>query len=193
MVTAATSPGRTERGAAEQDHSAQHERAADTEPGGGDRAEERTDDLPDRHRRLEGRDPAAYLTALDPASDHDEGQGRRRAHRAQDEPGEEQLGERARQRHHEEAEPLQRLDRHVARLGIAARGVAAPDRRGQDRHERRDADDPSRPAQGRGRLQRADALDVKGQAHEHERPRERAEEHRDRKKVKPGQSHVGRS
>ena len=63
---------------------------------------------------------------------------------------------------------LERLDRDVHGLGIAARREPSPERRGGHRDQRRDADDPARPAQRRHRIGRAQTLDVEGQAHEHE-------------------------
>ena len=82
-----------DRGAAEQDHTAQHEGGADTHAGRGDRADERPDDLPDRHRRLQGGDPPPHGVGVREAPGHDEGERRRRAHGAEDQAREEQLGQ----------------------------------------------------------------------------------------------------
>jgi len=48
-----------------------------------DRAEERTDDLPDRHGRLERRDPGAAFRASAARPTMMKAQGRRRAHRSE--------------------------------------------------------------------------------------------------------------
>ena len=127
-----------ERRARPQDRAAKHEGRAEADPRRGDRAPERADDLAHGHGGLHGRHPPAHGLALGDASRHDEGEGGRRAHEAEDEAREEQLGERARRRHPEEAQALQHLDDDIERFRIAAGGEAAPDGRRHDRDERRD-------------------------------------------------------
>ena len=80
---------------------------------GGHRADRRPEHLPERHARLDGRDLAPHVAAGAPH--HDEREGGHGAHQAQQRAGEEHLRQGAGERHEEEAEPLEPLDRERSR------------------------------------------------------------------------------
>ena len=176
-------PGHEGR-AGPQHHAAQDEGQLEPEARRHHRAHRRPQHLPQRHARLDVGHLTPHVAAGPPH--HDEGEGGDRAHEPQEHAGDQHLGQRARERHAEEAQPLERLHRHEAALGIDALADAPRDRRGDDRDERADAEDPPGPAERRGRVQRGHLLDVEGQAHVHERPREGAEQHRGRQDPGPG-------
>ena len=164
----------------EQDDAAERERRPEPDARRGHRAAQRAQHLPHGHRELHRRHLAAHLRGIGPPARDDERERRRRAHRAQDEPGDEELRERVGDRHPHERHALEDLHQEVLGPGIAALSHAAPRGTRQHGDERRDAEDPSGPAECRRGIVGADRLDVEGQADEGERPGEAPEEHRDR-------------
>ena len=162
-----------------EEHAAEEERLLESDARGRHRAHRRPQHLPQRHRGLDGRDVAAHVPA-GPLSRHDEGEGRGGAHEPQEETRAQHLGERAGERHQHEADPLQELHHHVEGLGIAASGQPARDGRDHHGDERADAQDPSSPSDRGHLVQRAQAMDVEGQAHVDEGPGEGPHEHRER-------------
>jgi hypothetical protein len=148
---------------------------------------------PHGHRRLHRRHLAPDLAGILGSPGADEREGRRRAHHAEDEPAHEEPRQGGRCRHGEEPRALQELDEHEVCLGVAPAGQPAPQGRHGHGRQRRDPQDPARPAQRGGAIPGREALDVERQAHVDEGPREGADEHRERQDVRaaddPERSH----
>ena len=167
----------------QQNQGAHDERGTEPDARGDERARERTDDLPDRHAGLNRRDLTADGEGISRPAGHHECERRRRPHDAEDEAREKEAGQRRGHHHPEEGDALKHLDGHVQASGSTVFGVAPPQRRRQHGDQRRDAENPAGPTQRRCRVPMSDGLDVERQAHEDERPREGAQEHRERNDV----------
>ena len=151
---------------------------AEAEARGGERARRGPQHLAERHPELDLRHLAPHVAPRPPR--HDKGKRGHRAHRPEQEPGEEDLRQAPREGHQDEARALQALRPHERALGIAIARESSRDRRRDHGDERADPEDEARPAERRRLVERRHVLDVERQAHVDERPREAPEEHGER-------------